>query len=137
MTMQCGRLLSGRPTAVAALFIVAITLSATNVRGADDAEAEIKSLIGAVEASGCAFIRNDTSHDAEAAAEHLRLKYRRGKRYADTAEHFIERLASKSSWSGRDYFIECGDTREKAGDWLSAELNRLRSSEKGATTGRE
>ena len=34
---------------------------------------------------------------ADDAADHLRLKHRRGKRYATSAETFIDRLASKSS----------------------------------------
>ena len=62
-----------------------------------DAEAEITALIAAVRESGCEFNRNGSLHSAEAAAEHLELKYSRGKRYADSAEAFIERLASKSS----------------------------------------
>jgi hypothetical protein len=57
----------------------------------------------------------------------MRMKYRRGKRYATTAELFIERLASKSSFSGKPYKIECpgGDT-VLSGDWLTARLQEYR-----------
>ena len=77
--------------------------------------------------SGCTFIRNGSRHDAEDAASHMRLKYRRGKRYATTAELFIERLASKSSFSGKPYAIECpGSEAVPSGEWLTARLHEYR-----------
>ncbi|MEK9933527.1 MAG: DUF5329 domain-containing protein [Luminiphilus sp.] len=91
-----------------------------------DAEAEITALIAAVGESGCEFNRNGSLHSAEAAAEHLELKYSRGKRYADSAEAFIERLASKSSWSGKPYKMICDGETQPAGDWLTATLVALR-----------
>ena len=91
-----------------------------------DAEAEITALIAAVRESGCEFNRNGSLHSAEAAAEHLELKYSRGKRYADSAEAFIERLASKSSWSGKPYEMTCDGETQPAGDWLTATLVALR-----------
>ncbi len=111
----------------AGVIAVLLLLFTPQPSAADAAAAEIEALIQTVETSGCTFIRNDTRHDAGDAAEHLRLKYRRGKRYADTTEHFIERLASKSSWSGKPYFIECDNVQEEAGDWLTDELHRLRA----------
>ena len=95
---------------------------------AGNTEAEIEYLISAVGESGCTFIRNGSRHDAEDAASHMRLKYRRGKRYATTAELFIERLASKSSFSGKPYAIECPDsTAVPSGDWLTARLHEYRA----------
>ena len=95
---------------------------------ADDAETEIEHLITSVGESGCTFVRNGSRYDAEDAASHMRLKYRRGKRYAPTAELFIERLASKSSMSGKLYFIECeGEDPVPSGEWLSARLEGYRS----------
>ena len=76
--------------------------------------------------SECEFNRNGSLHSAEAAAEHLELKYSRGKRYADSAEAFIERLASKSSWSGKPYQMICDGETQPAGDWLTATLVALR-----------
>jgi len=65
---------------------------------ADESKEQVKQeiliLIEAISGSGCEFERNGSPHDAESAANHLRLKYRRGKRYADTTVKFIERLAS-------------------------------------------
>jgi len=85
-----------------------------------------------VEASGCEFIRNGDRRDSVAAANHLRLKYRRGQRYADTAEHFIDRLETKSSWSGKPYLIECEGQSEASGKWLYSRLLKLRATERSA-----
>ena len=91
------------------------------------ADTEIRALIQAVAESGCEFNRNGSVHSAEAAAEHLELKYSRGKRYADSAEAFIERLATKSSWSGEPYQMICDGETQPAGDWLTMRLEGLRS----------
>lgn len=97
------------------------------VAAADIAEVEIEHLITTVGESGCTFIRNGSRHDADDAASHMRLKYHRGKRYAPTAELFIERLASKSSFSGKPYAIECpGSGTVPSGDWLTARLQEYR-----------
>ena len=96
---------------------------------ADTAAAtEIRALIQAVAESGGEFNRNGSLHSAEAAAEHLELKYSRGKRYANSAEAFIDRLASKSSWSGKPYQMICDGEVHPAGDWLTATLATIRSS---------
>ena len=92
------------------------------------ADTEIRALIQAVAESGCEFNRNGSLHSAEAAAEHLELKYSRGKRYANSAEAFIDRLASKSSWSGKPYQMICDGEVQPAGDWLTSTLATIRSS---------
>jgi hypothetical protein len=109
-----------------ALFALLTVLSPVAFAG--DAEVEIEYLITAVGESGCTFVRNGSRHDAADAASHMRLKYRRGKRYAPTAELFIERLASKSSMSGKPYTIDCpGSEAVPSGDWLMARLQEYRS----------
>ena len=97
------------------------------IASADDSEVEIEYLVSAIGASDCTFIRNGKRHEAEDAEAHLRMKYRRGKRYAPTAEKFIERLASSSSMSKKPYFIECaGAEAVPSGDWLTARLTDYR-----------
>lgn len=100
-----------------------------NFAGADDIPAEIDYLLTTVGNSGCTFVRNGSRHDAEDAEAHLRMKYKRGKRYAATTELFIERLASKSSFSKKLYYIEC-ESEEKvaSGEWLMHRLDEYRSS---------
>jgi hypothetical protein len=94
---------------------------------ADDAEVEIEYLVSTIGASDCTFIRNGKRHDADDAEAHLRMKYRRGKRYATTTEKFIERLASASSMSKKPYYIECdGQEAVPSGEWLMAQLFEYR-----------
>ena len=87
----------------------------------------IQTLIRAVAESECEFNRNGSLHSAETAAEHLKLKYSRGKRYAGSAEAFIDRLARESSRSGEPYQLICDGETKPAGDWLRIRLEALRS----------
>jgi hypothetical protein len=99
---------------------------------ADVTDTEVEFLVSAVGESNCTFIRNGKRHSAEDAEDHLRMKYRRGKRYAPTAEKFIERLASASSMSKKPYYIECkGQDAVPSGDWLTAQLVDYRSKDSG------
>ena len=102
--------------------------SSVALSAAGDADTEIRGLIQAVAESGCEFDRNGTRYSAKDAAQHLELKYSRGKRHVKSAEDFIQRLASKSSWSGNPYQMICEGETEPAGDWLSATLIQLRTS---------
>ena len=72
------------------------------------------------------FIRNGTEYGSERAAEHLRAKYQRGKKYAATAELFIENIASTSSITGRAYSIAFADGRTvTAREFFREELRKL------------
>ena len=99
------------------------------VAHADDAApVEIDFLLATIGSSNCTFIRNGKRYDSAAAEDHLRMKYRKGKRYATTSENFIERLASKSYLSKKLYFIECaGDEKMPSGDWLKKRLGEYRT----------
>lgn len=113
--------------------IVLLAIALSGPTAADDASdraaAEIEYLMTAIGDSGCEFIRNGKRHDAEAAERHIRMKYSRAKRYAPTAERFIERLASKSSISRRRYLMDCpGEAPVPSGDWLTARLAEYRAS---------
>lgn len=96
-------------------------------------DVEVTYLIDEVSESGCKFVRNGKEHTASEAADHLRMKASRGKRYYDTAEEFIDRIASKSSWSGKPYTIQCGDAAAvAAADWFSRALAEYRGSSEEA-----
>ena len=112
--------------AALAIACLAAPLTAT-ADEATVAEAEIEQLLVSIGESGCEFIRNGKRHSASDAESHLRMKYRRGKRYAKTAELFIERLATASSMSKRPYEIDCGGEPERTGDWLKDRLDGLRA----------
>ncbi len=93
---------------------------------AGDTEREIEYLLEFVATSGCSFERNGTEHDPADAADHLRLKYSRGTRYVNSAEQFIDRLASESSWTGRAYTVTCDGNTEPSGPWLHRALDEFR-----------
>jgi hypothetical protein len=96
----------------------------------DETSAEIDRLLQQVQVSDCIFIRNGSEHDAEDAADHLRLKLKRGKKYVNTTEQFIDRLASESSWTGKPYTIRCPDQDEElTGAWLHRLLDSIRTAE--------
>ena len=94
---------------------------------ADDENPEIDYLLSSIGSSKCVFIRNGGRHSAEKAEEHLRMKYKRGRRYATSTEAFIERLASKSSMTRKLYMMECpGVEPEPTGEWLAQRLKEFR-----------
>ena len=90
-------------------------------------ETEINALLEVVAKSGCDFKRNGTLHASPDAAEHLALKYSRGQRYVETTENFIDRLATKSSWTGRSYAVICDGVETASGTWLHAQLLGMRN----------
>ena len=88
---------------------------------------EIDALLDAVASSECVFVRNGKEYDVDDAVSHLQMKRERGGRYFDSTEEFIERIASKSSWSGKPYEIHCGeDEPYLAIDWFNARLKEIR-----------
>ena len=92
--------------------------------------AEIDFLLKTVEQSPCVFNRNGKNYPSEKATKHLRKKYNYGLRKYDhiTAEQFIEHIASKSSWTGRPYTIQCGDDPvTPSAVWLTDQLSRYRA----------
>jgi hypothetical protein len=92
------------------------------------ADYEIEYLLQQVGDSNCAFLRNGDKHSAADAEDHLRMKLRKGRRHVDSAEKFITRIASASSWSGQAYQLKCGEKEsEFTRDWLAALLQEYRS----------
>jgi hypothetical protein len=94
------------------------------------AQAEIDRLLQFVAASPCTFVRNGTPHPAADARRHLEDKLRHARSRISTAEDFIRGVATQSSVSGRPYLIRCEGRDVSAGAWLSAELQRLRATER-------
>lgn len=92
-------------------------------------QAEIAALLTAVGTSGCTFIRNGEPGDAASAKAHLERKYRYARKTLDSAEAFIERVASQSSMTGRPYLVECpGEPQQPTREWLFDRLAEIRGS---------
>jgi uncharacterized protein DUF5329 len=92
-------------------------------------QAEIDHLFDYIARSDCKFSRNGSWHDMVMARSHVNAKYEwlkeRGK--IDSAESFIESAATRSSFSGQDYLVQCpGSEATPSAAWLKAELKRFR-----------
>lgn len=87
---------------------------------------KIESLIHQVEAlQGAKFIRNGKSYDSTDAAKFLRGKWDSKAKEIETAEDFIQKVASVSSTSGQPYLIRFSDGHEvKCGDYLRGLLKK-------------
>jgi hypothetical protein len=118
--------LSGKlPINLLAAFV--LTAFAT-VTVAQDSDAEIEYLLTSVGSSNCIFIRNGTQHPATDAESHLRMKYEKTRRYIDNADEFINKLASKSSWTGKPYTLACpGAEAQATKSWLLERLAEYRA----------
>lgn len=117
-----------------ALLTPFILLLALPVLGGWDAEqVRITYLLNRIAEVEGEFIRNGTAHQPAEAVDHLRMKLERAldswfapPKEEWTAEMFIEKLASKSSISGRPYRIRFYDGREvDAGLWLFKQLDKM------------
>lgn len=119
-------------TTLAAILVVC-SMSLTIALGADSTDPEVEYLLEFVAGSGCIFIRNGDNHDSVDAADHLRLKYDRGSRYVNSAEQFIDRLASQSSWSGKPYTVTCQGKTRPSSEWLHEALDTYRQQAQGGS----
>ena len=109
------------------VFFITLSIGFASMVIAANSPQEIDFLISAVAESDCTFHRNGFDYSSKRAAKHLQMKYSRGKQYLDTAEDFINVLATKSSITGKPYTITCeGDETEKVKDWLLKSLNDFR-----------
>jgi len=93
-------------------------------------QVEVSFLLGFIEGSGCQFYRNGEWHTSQEAQVHLRDKYKWlvAKNQIKTAEDFIDKAATQSSFSGRAYAVTCnGGVTDTSKQWLRDELARLRT----------
>ena len=90
-------------------------------------EARINALLAALEQrSTLVFIRNGDAHSAAEAAEHLKLKLSRTRDRLQTAEQFIDQVASSSSITGKPYLVrEPGKSEQYAREFLYELLRQV------------
>ena len=88
---------------------------------------KIDALLKRVEtAEGLKFIRNGATHDAKAAAAHMKRKLNTAGEKVQTVEEFIDQCGTKSGNSGEPYQIKTADGKPvPAADWLRAELKKI------------
>jgi hypothetical protein len=87
---------------------------------------KIEALIRQVEVlQGAKFVRNGKSYDSADAAKFLRGKWDAKAKEIETAEDFIQKIASASSTSGQPYLIRFADGRVvKCADYLKELLKK-------------
>lgn len=113
------------------LILSGITFTVAKAQPPPNVQTEIEYLLQSIETSGCSFYRNGTWYDGAQARAHLRTKYDylAGRQLIVTAEDFIDKVATKSSISGKPYKIRCSDSIEvDSGPWLHQMLGQYRAS---------
>lgn len=115
------------PSGLTAIGLV-LALGHSTVQANDQMARETGALLDFVEQSQCQFVRNGSEHSPVQARAHLEKKrdYLERKKLLNRAEDFIELAASKSSMSGKAYQVRCPTGTQPAGEWLKAELQRIR-----------
>lgn len=111
------------------IFLLSLCIPLLGLAGLTELE-KIEKLIVMIEQSNVQFIRNGQSYPPTEAAQHLRTKLDQAtnswfapKKADWTAIMFIDKIASKSSLSGKDYLIQLPDGKEvKSKDWLLEKL---------------
>ena len=100
---------------------------------------EIVALLDRLGASGCQFNRNGTWYGSAKAKAHLarKLDYLLDRKLVESPEQFIALAASKSSQSGEEYQVKCGnDPAVSSATWLTAQLQELRAKNPPNATGK-
>ena len=98
---------------------------------------EIEHLLKRLEVSNCRFQRNGSWYTAAQARTHLAKKYQYllDKQLLGSAEDFVSGCATKSSMTGKPYWVQCG-TQEpvRSADWMAIQLLEVRASAKRKTS---
>jgi hypothetical protein len=109
------------------LFVFGLIMSASVTAEPLTEQQKIEALIHSVEVlPGAHFIRNGSSYEGKAAADHLRTKRNYAGDRIKTAIDFITCCASKSSMSGQPYRIQYANgTTVDAEVYFRTELKRI------------
>jgi len=117
---------SVRPTVAALALAAAVFSPLANATPDAKASAEIDQLLTAIQKSNCTFVRSGQEYDGSAARKHLEFKLGFVRSRLDTADQFVEKLASASSTTGEAYHIRCSGNDNLARTWLDAQLKVIR-----------
>lgn len=88
---------------------------------------EVEHLLEYVETTDCKFERNGKIYTGEEAQKHIKRKYKHFRDQISTTEEFIELSATKSTVSGKAYFVYCAENDPVESQvWLLEELTQYR-----------
>ena len=101
------------------ILLIALTGSSYAMSEAD----KIKVLLDVMERSNLIFIRNDSEHSSKEARDHLEKKLSSAWGGIQTARQFIKYIGTKSSISGKFYYVKFPDGKKiKSFLWLKQKL---------------
>lgn len=100
------------------IFTIFLLLTANQTIFADTMKSEIDHLLNHISNLNGTFIRNDTEHTPKEAVKHIKKKYNHFKEKISTTEKFIELSASKSTFSGKIYFIKIDEKKIPSKEYL-------------------
>jgi len=115
------------------VFALSMLITCTSCIAAElsaGSKAEIDALLDRLGASGCQFNRNGTWYGSAKAKSHLarKLDYLLDKKLVESPEQFIVLAGTKSSQSGEDYLVKCGnEAAVPSATWLTEALRELRA----------
>ena len=113
--------------ALAAMLIVLLTaVGVPNPLMAAAQETEIEYLLGALVSSDCTFIRNEVSMSSLDFQQHLRSKFRRNGELINSAEEFIDKIATRSAESELPYVALCNGELRITREWFMQVLSTYR-----------
>ncbi len=88
---------------------------------------QINYLMESMHKSDCLFVRNGKAYPKDKAAKHLKKKWLYAKDGIDTIDAFINEIASKSWFTGREYQVICEDKLTSSENWLKHQLSGYRA----------
>lgn len=105
---------------VAALLTLLMLTPAAWAKLSAHEEARVQAMLTALsQQQGLVFIRNGSEHTSEEAVSHLRLKLKNTRNRINTADQFIDKVASSSSITGKPYTVRVpGQPDENAAPFL-------------------
>ena len=115
---------------VSVLVLCALRFSVLQAQQPSTMQVEVDYLLSYVETSGCSFYRNGSWYVGARAKAHLQSKYDylAARKLVASADDFIDKGASRSSFSGKPYKIRCGTAADvESGPWFHEVLARFRA----------
>jgi hypothetical protein len=110
--------------------LLVLLCTSLGIANAQSGRAEVESLLSVLDKLDCDFNRNGSWYTGAEAKAHLLRKYEHMASQVPTAsaDLFIEKAASASSFSGQPYLVRCsGKAISHSGPWLRAQLEAIRA----------
>lgn len=111
---------------IKSLFIIILIFTANQTIFANTMNSEIDYLLNHISELNGTFVRNGTEHSPKEAVKHIKKKYKHFKDKISSTEQFIELSASKSTFSGKIYFIKINGKTSPSKDYLLKVLKNHR-----------